>query len=161
MDILNQFKVGKLISNDPGLRNTRYIDAFSLMQAIVILNARLEDAVTFAHFGWMTIFPDLTQGESEVLTTKICRLTGKYFPRSVVCDQNLDDFCASVRSVDEWIELLAHGILRCSCQFFRGQTEKWFAILHSKHGKWVITAINRMKKLDQYKSDWNINIFKI
>ena len=57
--------------NDPGLRNTRYIDAFSLMQAIVILSSRLEDAVTFAHFGWMTIFPDLTEGESEVLTTKL------------------------------------------------------------------------------------------
>ena len=78
-----------------------------------------------------------------------------------MCDQNLDDFCSCVRGVDAWIELLAHGILRCFCQFFTRQTEKWFAILHLKHGKWVITAIKRMKKLDQYKSDWNINIFKI
>ena len=70
---------------------------------------------------------------------------------------NLNGLENITASIDNWISLLEKALLKCSRQFVTRQMCKWFPILHDKPRKWLVKAVEQVKKSDEYKSNLNEN----
>ena len=158
-DIVDQLRSNKLMIDDRRLRNTRYINIISLMEAFIMLHARFEGILTFS--GAATSFTQLPlllkQHENERLVSILCQFTDRYFPRCVLADKSLNDLETSRESIDNWHNLLSLSLLRCSKQFVIRNMSKWFPIIHDKPRKWLIQCVDNLKKVDEYKADWQPN----
>ena len=148
---------GYLTQNDLRLINTNYININSLIQSIMMIAARYHYPVPFFYREYCVVPNFLSENENENLVLLMCKLTDKYLPRSFLCRLNIGSLRSVKETITYWLRLLKNALLKCSKEFVTKEMCQWFPILHDRERKWLIKAVERVKKSDKYKPSLNEN----